>query len=45
MFSNIDKFQMFIPYSFGIIGKRLYDVFKNFFTLNILHIEPFDGSD
>ena len=45
IFSNINKFQMFILYSFGVIGKRLYDMFKNFFTLNILHIELFDGSN
>ena len=45
IFSDVDKFQIFILYSFGVIGERLYDVFKNFFTLNILHIKPFNNSN
>ena len=30
VFSNIDKFWIFILYSFGIIDERLYNMFKNF---------------
>ena len=34
---------MFIPNSFCTIGKSLHDLFKNIFSLNVLHIEPFNG--
>ena len=43
VFSDIDDFQVFIPYSFRVASKWLNDLFENFFTLNILHIKSLDG--
>ena len=43
MFSDINNFQVFIPYSFSNANKQLNDLIKDFFTLNILHIHFFDG--
>ena len=43
VFSDINNFWMFIPSSFYIISESYYNMFKDFFPLNILHIKPFDG--
>ena len=43
VFSDIDKFWVFIPYSFSIASEQLNNLFKDFSTLNILCIKSLNG--
>ena len=43
MFSNIDNFQVLIPYLFSITSKQLNNLFKDFFSLNIHYIKSLNS--